>query len=138
LRDAQAHDDITTGFGAALRKFIAHQGDLTKTGTTPAPIQLELPLTICRELTAAERTSLDPFATFAKAPANATARVWRNTASEPPRRWNSSSPLKLTGGTKFTEPPAQPGQPGRYSAAAPNHDAVPTTRDCRKLRRREY
>ena len=76
LRDAQAHDDVTTGFGAALRKFIAHQGDLTKTGTTPAPIQLELPLNLCRELSSAERTSLDPFATFAKAPANPTARVW--------------------------------------------------------------
>lgn len=76
LRDAQAHDDITSGFGTALRKFIAHQGDLTKTGTTPAPIQLELPIDVCRELTTAEKALLDPFATFAKVAANAKARVW--------------------------------------------------------------
>jgi hypothetical protein len=75
LQDVAAHDEITTGFGAALRKFIARQSDLTKKGTTPAPANLDtLPSDKCRELKPDERLKLKPIGDYAKVKANT--RVW--------------------------------------------------------------
>lgn len=74
LHDVTVNDEITTDFGAALRKFIARKHDTSKTGDTPASASLELPLQACRELTAAENAKLKPFADYAKKTANA--RIW--------------------------------------------------------------
>lgn len=75
LLDVAAHDEITTDFGAALRKFIARQSDLTKTGTTPGPRNLDsLPADKCRELTVGERLHIKPIGDYAKVKAGT--RVW--------------------------------------------------------------
>jgi hypothetical protein len=74
LGPVAVHDDVTTSFGEALRKFISKQADLTKTGTTPAPVSLEMPTSVCRELTAEEQTKLNPVADTVNAAANA--RAW--------------------------------------------------------------
>ena len=74
LKDVAVHDDITTNYGAALRKFIAREASITATKSTPAPASVEMPLSKRRELTAAEKTAIKPFADFLKA--NAKARVW--------------------------------------------------------------
>lgn len=74
LLDVAAHDDITTAFGAALRKFIARQHDITKTGTTPAPVSFDMPGNICRDLTATEVLNLKPTVDYVKAKANG--RIW--------------------------------------------------------------
>lgn len=74
LNPVAVHDDITTGFGQALRKFVSKMSDMTKTGTTPAPIELEMPIDACRELTDEEKLRLKPIADHLKATANA--RVW--------------------------------------------------------------
>jgi hypothetical protein len=75
LLDIAAHDEITTSFGAALRKFIARQNDLTKTGTTPASTNLDtLPSDKCRDLRPDEQLKLKPIGDYAKAKAGT--RVW--------------------------------------------------------------
>lgn len=74
LKDVAVHDDVTTNYGAALRKFIAREASQTATASTPAPATVEMPLTQCRDLTAAEKTTLKPFADFIKATPKA--RVW--------------------------------------------------------------
>jgi hypothetical protein len=74
LKDVAVHDDISTGFGSALRKFIARKGELTKDATTPAPITLEMRTDMCRDLTADEKLKLKPFVDYSKAHANA--RIW--------------------------------------------------------------
>jgi hypothetical protein len=71
LQDVAAHDDITTDFGAALRKFIERQHALTKDGTTPAPVSVDLPTDMCRLLNTGEKATLKPVADFVKAKANA-------------------------------------------------------------------
>ena len=74
LHDPGVHDTITTGFGAALVKFIARKHDIAKTGTTPAPVLLDMPVDVCRNLTAAEKLAVKATADYAKA--HADARVW--------------------------------------------------------------
>src|SRR5262249_46404718 len=74
LKPAAVHDDITTTFGAALRKFIAREAAVTATGSTPAPVTVEMPLNVCRLLTAAEQASLKPIADFVKLKPKA--RIW--------------------------------------------------------------
>jgi hypothetical protein len=74
LHEPTINDEITTDFGAALRKFIARKHETTKTGDSPAPAELELPLQQCRLLTKAEEAKLKPFADYAKKTANA--RIW--------------------------------------------------------------
>ena len=74
LHDVTVNDEITTDFGAALRKFVARKHDTTKTADTPASAALELPLDKCRDLTKDENAKLKPFAEYAKKTANA--RIW--------------------------------------------------------------
>ena len=74
LEDVAVHDDITTTYGAALRKFIGAMHDKNKTGTTPAKADLELPSDKCRELKADERLKLKPIIDYVKGKPNA--RVW--------------------------------------------------------------
>jgi hypothetical protein len=74
LHDPAVHDEITTGFGAALVKFISRKHQLTKTSATPAPATLDLPITVCRDLTATEKLIVKPFGDYAKT--HARARIW--------------------------------------------------------------
>jgi len=74
LQDVAAHDDITTDFGAAMRKFIARMHDINKTGTTPAPVSFDMPGQMCRDLTASETASLKPTGDYVKGKANG--RIW--------------------------------------------------------------
>jgi hypothetical protein len=74
LHDPAVHDEITTGFGGALLKFISRKHELTKTSTTPAPATLDMPADVCRDLTAAEKLMVKPFSEYAKA--HAKARMW--------------------------------------------------------------
>jgi len=75
LQAVAAHDDITTDFGAALRKFISRQHAITKTGTTPAPANLDtLPSDKCRALNLAEQAIVKPIADYAKIKPDA--RIW--------------------------------------------------------------
>jgi len=74
LQDVAAHDDVSTAFGASLRKFIAREHDINKSGTTPAAVTVEMPAQLCRDLTAAEELSLKPTVDYVKA--HAGARIW--------------------------------------------------------------
>jgi hypothetical protein len=74
LQDVAAHDDVSTAFGSSLRKFIAREHDINKTGATPAAVSVEMPAQLCRDLTAAEALSLKPTVDYVKA--HAGARIW--------------------------------------------------------------
>jgi hypothetical protein len=74
LQNVAAHDDVSTDFGAALRKFIARMHDINKTGTTPAPVAFDMPGRVCRDLTTSEKASLKPTGEYVKGKANG--RIW--------------------------------------------------------------
>lgn len=74
LDDVVAHDEVSTVFGSALRKFIAQQHSITATGSTPTPITLTLPADVCRDLRFFERLLLLPTIAYAKTTPKA--RVW--------------------------------------------------------------
>ena len=74
LEPVAVHDEITTGFGAALRKFIGKMADNTKNAHTPSPIKLEMPLNMCRPLNWIEQAQLLGFAVYGSVTPKA--RVW--------------------------------------------------------------
>jgi hypothetical protein len=104
LHEPVVSDDITTDFGVALRKFIGRKHDSTKTGTTPAPAELEMPLDRCRDLTAAENTKLKTFADYVKKTANArmwvVARYSGKTGSDPEHRMAIDNARTVQNGLK--------------------------------------
>ena len=83
LLDVAVHDEVTTTFGSALRKFIDQKNKATTTATTAAPVSLDLPANVCRELTDAEKKSLATTIAYLKKEAGARVRTarWLSTMS---------------------------------------------------------